>query len=524
MEQQAVALDDSNAGAHSTAIHYTTNESMPTTSSAKYQGPIAISKSETIQAIATAAGYTTSAVGAANYTINIPATATPTFSPAAGTYTSVQSVAISDSTPSSTIYYTTNGSTPTTSSTRYKSSIKVTKSETIQAIATATGYTTSAVASATYAINLPATAAPTFSPAAGTFSSVQSVAISDTTPSSTIYYTTNGSTPTTTSAKYQGPAAISKSETLQAIATAAGYTTSAVASATYTINLPATAAPAFSPTAGTYTSVQSVAISDSTPSATIYYTTDGTAPTTASTPYTGAIAVSSTQTIKAIATATGFSPSAVVAAAYIINLPPPTFALSAPAPTRSAVSSGGQGSVTLTVTPQNGFNAAVTFACSGLPTGATCSFSPSSVTPSGGSAITTQLTIAASASASAARPGHNPFLPAAGLALAGCLLAFTRRRALRLWLVLLAAIAIFGALSACGGGGGNGGGGGGNGGGGGSQSTTSTVTVTANSGAINQSTQITLTQEVHPHRAPNLPPADLRPIVVRPGLKFRAPS
>ena len=47
------------------------------------------------------------------------------------------------------------------------------------------------------------------------------------------------------------------------------------------------------------------------------------------------------------------------------------------------------------MTPVNGFGSAVSFACSGLPAGATCSFAPATVTPSG-AAATTQLTISAS--------------------------------------------------------------------------------------------------------------------------------
>jgi hypothetical protein len=80
--------------------------------------------------------------------------ATPTFSPAAGTYPSAQSVTLSDTTSGASIYYTTNGTTPTTGSTLYTAPITVSSSETIKAIAAASGYLNSAVASAAYVINI----------------------------------------------------------------------------------------------------------------------------------------------------------------------------------------------------------------------------------------------------------------------------------------------------------------------------------------------------------------------------------
>ena len=80
-----------------------------------------------------------------------------------------------------------------------------------------------------------------------------------------------------------------------------------------------TATPAFSLAAGTYTTAQSVSISDATAGAKIYYTTDGTTPTTSSTTYTAAITVSSTETLQAMAVATGHTNSSIVSAAYTVS-------------------------------------------------------------------------------------------------------------------------------------------------------------------------------------------------------------
>ena len=83
-----------------------------------------------------------------------PTTATPTFSPAPGSYTSVQSVTVSDSTSGAVIYYTTNGTTPNTSSSKYSAPITVSATTTIEAIAVASGYNNSAVASGNYTITI----------------------------------------------------------------------------------------------------------------------------------------------------------------------------------------------------------------------------------------------------------------------------------------------------------------------------------------------------------------------------------
>jgi Chitobiase/beta-hexosaminidase C-terminal domain/Beta xylosidase C-terminal Concanavalin A-like domain/FG-GAP-like repeat len=84
---------------------------------------------------------------------------------------------------------------------------------------------------------LPGTAAtPTFNPPSGTsFSSTLNVTIADATPGATIYYTTDGSTPTTSSAVYSSVLTLSASTTLKAIATAAGDSQSIVGAASYTM-------------------------------------------------------------------------------------------------------------------------------------------------------------------------------------------------------------------------------------------------------------------------------------------------
>ena len=425
-----------------------------------------------------------------------PATSTqataPTFSPAAGTYSGAQSVTLSTVSSGAVICYNTtgspatNGSTGCATGTLYTGPVTVSFSETLYAVAGGTGYNDSPVVNASYVIQT-SVATPTFSPAAGTYTSAQSVTISDATSGAIIYYTTNGTTPTTSSTRYTGPITVSSTETLEAIAVATGYTDSTVASAVYTISLslPLVATPTFSPAAGTYTSAQSVTISDATSGATIYYTTSGTTPTTSSTKYIGPITVSSTETLEAIAVAAGDTNSAVASAVYTINALP-NFTLGA-SPSSLTVDSGDQGTVTLSVTPVNGFDSPVILACSALPTWATCSFDQETVTPLGG-AVSTQLTISTSVQSSALQPGSRPFFPFTALAMTVSLFGWRKRRGWHHWLLLSVAYAGLGLLFGCGGT---------SGGGGASSmptptSAASTVTITAISGTLQDMVTVTL--------------------------------
>lgn len=81
------------------------------------------------------------------------------------------------------------------------------------------------------------------------------------------------------------------------------------------------AAPVFDPAPGTYQGAQNVTITCETAGADIYYTTDGSEPSTSSTKYNGAINISKTTTIKAIAVKGGMTDSEVATAEYNIATP-----------------------------------------------------------------------------------------------------------------------------------------------------------------------------------------------------------
>jgi len=247
----------------------------------------------------------------------LPVSSTPLFSPPGGTYTTTQSVSITAGSSGGTIYYTTDGTTPTTSSAVYSTPIAVSASGTLKAIAVAAGYSSSNVGVAVYTI-APSLPAPTFSPSPGTYTTSQTVTISDATAGTTIYYTTNGNTPTTSSTVYSGPITVSSPQTLKAIAVETGFINSPVATATYTV-LPVLPTPTFSPAGGSYMTPQTVTISDTTAGTTIYYTINGTTPTTSSAVYSGPITVNSSETVEAIAVKTSFTNSMVGTAAFTIS-------------------------------------------------------------------------------------------------------------------------------------------------------------------------------------------------------------
>ena len=276
-----------------------------------------------------------------------PTVATPTFSPAAGAYTSAQNVTISTTTTGATIYYTTDGSEPTTNSSVYSSAIPVSSTTTIKAIAVAAGYDNSSVATATYtivSIEHEGTQADPYTVADAR------TAIDAGTGTQGVYATGIVSAiPTDYSASYKNitfnfvdvagdtdflqayrcggdeAADVQVGDVVVVYGNLTKYgTTYEFAQGCELISLThptaAVEAPIFSPEGGVYTTPQSVNFAVAAPTMegyTFYYTLDGTEPTTESTLYTGPIEVSTTTTIKAIAVKGG-EVSLVTTATYAI--------------------------------------------------------------------------------------------------------------------------------------------------------------------------------------------------------------
>ena len=374
---QSVTLSDSTSGA---TIYYTTNGTTPTTSSTKYTGPISVSSTSTIEAIAAESGLTTSVVAGGAYTIESGAGSSLNFGSGFTTTTGLQfngSAAWTQSTARLTL---TNGGETEAGSVFYTTPVNIQSfTNDFQFQLTnpnADGFTFTIQNTGTTALGEwggglgygPDT--PSGSPGIGKSVAIKFDLYSNNGegPDSTGIYE-NGASPTTpyvnlvttpinlhsgdVFAVHMSYNGTTLTMTITDLSTQQSYTP------TFTVNIPSyvggstaligftggtggetstqqilswtfasagsggssgQAAPVtFKPASGTYTAGQSVTLSDLTSGVTIYYTTNGTTPTTNSTKYTSPISVSSTTTIEAIAAESGLTTSVVADGAYKIE-------------------------------------------------------------------------------------------------------------------------------------------------------------------------------------------------------------
>ncbi len=290
-------------------IRYTTDGSEPTETSALYTSALNISMSASIKAKTFKNNWNTSGTVSANYTLKVVA---PAFSPLPGVFPAPQNVTISCTTADVELFYTTDGSEPTMSSTPYTTSVYLKSNAILKARAFKTGWTGSNITQGNYYFTV---SAPVFDPPAGNYNGAQSIILTCTTPDAEIRYTTNNTEPTTSSTLFTDPINVVQSMTIKAKAFKTGMSPSTTTSATYFI-INSVATPEFDPPAGIYYEPQTVSITCETPNADIRYTLDNTEPTINSTMYTAPINVTSYSIIKAKGFRANWNPSAIATAVY----------------------------------------------------------------------------------------------------------------------------------------------------------------------------------------------------------------
>ena len=145
------------------------------------------------------------------------------------------------------------------------------------------------------------------------------------------------------------------------------------------------ATPVISPNGGSYSGSVPVTMQTATSGASIYYTTNGSTPTQSSTLYTGTMTLTNSATVKAKAFKSGSNASAEASASFTVTQP---FSFSLANSGDKSVVAGSSVTNSISTTLVSGTAQAVSFSASGLPTGATASFSSTSCSPACSSTLT----------------------------------------------------------------------------------------------------------------------------------------
>ena len=257
--------------------------------------------------------------------------------PAGGTYRSDQTVTLTSNNPNGAIWYSLDGGAyalykdPTLASAGPPVVLAGNNSKPISwpvtvtmATHTVTYYVTDAVLTAEripvqnqiYVIDKVAPIT-SFSPPGGLYNTPQTATLTTDDPTATIYYTTTGIAPTTASTKYTAPILIAANTTLMFFAVDPAGNRGVIQTVLYTIDTVAPVTTA-SLASGTYASVQSVKLTCNDPTATVYFTIDGSQPTIASAKYSAPLTVSKTTVLNFFAQDPAGNPEAIKTQSYTI--------------------------------------------------------------------------------------------------------------------------------------------------------------------------------------------------------------
>lgn len=310
-----VTIPDPNA-----TIRYTTNGQDPTATDAVVAngGTFSIAQSQILKVSGWRAGAPTSVVTERTYELKVVA---PMLTPGAGAYQTSQSVALSTTTSGATIRYTTDGTAVNASSPAYTAPLPVVQTTTLRAVASKAGWTSSNAVTAHYWFpSTSALSAPAIVPGSGAFDSARVVRI-QAESGATIRYTTDGSEPEAVSTLYETPFLVAHTTTIKAKAFRGGYSPSATATETFTIDTPGSSGvPVLSPLGGQF-ATQRVVIVTGPAGATLRYTTNGADPTETDNAISpgATVMVDRSMVLKVRAWQAGLAPSIVRREDYVIT-------------------------------------------------------------------------------------------------------------------------------------------------------------------------------------------------------------
>ena len=244
---------------------------------------------------------------------------TPAISPDGGAVSASDPISLSTATAGATIHFTLDGTEPTRAAPTYSDPFTLPADATVKAFAVASGRADSAIASAAFTVTPGTVATPTISPHGGAILDTDPISLSTATPGASIRYTLDGTDPSGTSVAYTRPFTLQADATVKAIARGPGAADSAIASATFTVTQAPVATPVISPNGGAILNTDPITLSTTTSGASIHYTLDGTAPTSASPVYTRPFTLPTNATVKAFAKADGLTDSGVASAAFTVS-------------------------------------------------------------------------------------------------------------------------------------------------------------------------------------------------------------
>jgi hypothetical protein len=353
-----------------------------------------------LRSLTSANSTTTQSLTSFQSALQADAVSTPTIIPNGGIYSGSVKVTLATSTPGASIYYTTDGQSPTTSSRKYKGAFALSASTLVKAIAFKNNLNPSAEASAWFSnsgasgssFDYTLSNSGNVSVAAGSGGSSTITATLTSGSSQIVSFTVSG-LPSGAAASFASASCAATCSNALTITTS-----SATASGNYPIAISATgggvtkstaftlgvatplevAAPTITPNGGNFTNAVSVGIQSATSGASIYYTTNGSSPTQSSSLYTNVINLTSSATIKARAFKSGYTASREASASFAVTRP---FDFSLTNSGDQSVVAGSSVSNSINAALISGSSQPVSFSFSGLPSGATGSLSANSCSP-----------------------------------------------------------------------------------------------------------------------------------------------